>query len=83
MQVFYWKGKYRIVLMPLFLRKGNFPPACSVYLGTTNRNRDAGVEKELPVNTGHCSKSSIFVVLIALLTCSSCSLVCISVSLYT
>lgn len=82
-QVFYCKGKCRIVLMPLFLRKGDFPPACSVYLGTTNRKTDAGVAKELPVNTGHCSQSSIFVVLIALLTCSSWSLVCISVSLYT
>lgn len=83
MQVFCWKGKCRIVLMSLFLRKGDFPPACSVYLGTTNRNTDAGVEKELPVNTGHCSQSSIFVVLIALLTYSSHSLVCISVSLCT
>lgn len=82
-QVLYCKGKCRIVLIPLFLRKGDFPPACSVYLGINNRKTDAGVAKDLPVNTGHCSQSSIFVVLIALLTCSSCSLVCLSVSLYT
>lgn len=73
-QVFYCKSKCRIVLMPLCLRKGDFPPARSVYLGTTNRKTDAGVANELPVNTGHCSQSSIFVVLIALLTCSSWSL---------